>query len=105
MDEAAEQVVRAELERNRIGSRILIRRGLVLLATVPVVVLAAILAAFALGGSFAFAAMAIGGIYALGAGIIGMSSVADGIAHHRRCTAELRGLETARQLPEARLLR
>jgi hypothetical protein len=105
VDEAAELVVRAELERNRVGARMLIRRGLVLLVSVPLVVLTAVLTAFAFGSYGAFAALTIGGVYALGAGIIGMSSVVDGVAHHRRCTQELRGLDATHQLPVARLLR
>jgi hypothetical protein len=105
MDAAAEEVIRAELERTRGEARLSIYRGIAMIAVVPLVVIGAAIAAFALGGFGAFLAFLIAASYTLIGSVAGLASILGGIADHRRCARELRGLDEMRRLPEARLLR
>lgn len=97
--------MRAELARTRGEARVSIYRGVAMIAVVPLVVIGAAIAAFALGGFGAFLAFLVAASYTLVGSIAGIASILGGIADHRRCSRELRGLDELRRLPEARLLR
>jgi hypothetical protein len=104
VDDAVEEVVRAELIRSRDAARRRAVRGGVLVASVPLVVggaLVAVLVGFKIG----FPAMLLAGGWTLFAGLGGTNELVHGISDHRTCARQLRGLDERRQLPEARLLR
>ena len=105
MDAAAEEVVRAELVRSQDEARMSISRGVAMIGIVPLVVIGAVIAGFALGGFGAFLAFLVAAAYTLVGSIAGIASIVGGIADHRRCARELRSLDDIRKLPEARLLR
>jgi hypothetical protein len=104
MDEAAEQVVRAALVRTRQEARLSIHRGVALIAVIPIVLIAALVVAFAVGGLGAFLSILLAGIYMLVGGIGGVAFIVGGLADHRRSTRELRGIDERRQLPAARVV-
>ena len=101
---SGEQLVRAELVRTQQEARTTIHRGVALIAAVPLVVIAGVIAALALGGFPAFMSILLAGTYMLIGGIAGVASIAAGFAEHRRTTRQLRDLDATRQLPEARLI-
>jgi hypothetical protein len=104
MDGAADQVVRAELARLQEEARVSIRRGVVLIAVVPLVLIASVIAALMLGGFGAFLSILLAATYMLIGSIAGMASIAGGVAEHRRSARKLRELDAMRQLPEARVV-
>jgi uncharacterized membrane protein HdeD (DUF308 family) len=101
---AGDHVVRAELVRTQLEARTTIHRGVALIAAVPLVLIAGILAALALGGFSAFMSILLAGTYMLIGGIAGIASIAAGLAEHRRSARQLRELDAARQLPAARIV-
>ena len=104
MDASDEQVVREELVRTQQEARRSIHRGVALMASVPFVLIVAMIAAFGLTGFAGALAVLLGGVYMLVGGIAGLAMSLGGIAEHRRCTRGLRGLDELRKLPEARVV-
>ena len=104
MDEAVEQVIRAELVRTQDDARKSIYRGAALIGVIPVVLVASVVAAFAIGGFGAFLAILLAATYMLIGSIAGVASIIGGFSEHRRSTRKLRELDEGRQLPTARLL-
>jgi phosphate/sulfate permease len=104
MDASSEHLVRAELVRMREEARYVIHRGVALIAVVPLVLIAAVIAAFALGGFGAFMSILLAATYLLVGSIAGIGMIVGGVTDHRRCTRQLRELEAVHQLPEARVI-
>lgn len=104
MDGAGDQLVRTELVRLQEEARVSIRRGVVLIAVVPVVLIASAIAATVVGGFGAFLSLLAAATYMLIGSIAGMASIAGGVAEHRRSARKLRELDARRQLPPARLV-
>jgi hypothetical protein len=104
MDASSEPVGRAELVRTRDEARTEIHRGVALIAAVPLVLIAAVVGAFALGGFGAFMAILLAATYLLVGSIAGIGMIVGGVVDHRRYTRQLRELEAVHQLPEARVV-
>ena len=104
MDAADEQVVRAELVRTQHEARGLLYRGVALMASVPVVLIGAVIAAYLLPGWAGLMAIILAGVYALAGGIAGFAVIVSALADHRQSARQLRGLDDLRKLPEARVV-
>ena len=104
MDEGAEQVVRAALVRTQQEARLSIHRGVALIAVIPLVLITALIVAFAVGGLGAFLSVLLAATYMLVGGIGGVAAIVGGLADHRRAARELRGLDELHKLPEARIV-
>ena len=104
MDDAVEEVVRAELIRSRDHARRRMLRGGILLLSVPLFVVGA-LVAVVLGSKIGFPALLVAGGWSLFAGLGGTAELVHGLSHHRTCAHQLHDLDERRKLPEARLLR
>jgi hypothetical protein len=75
-----------------------------LIALIPIMLLAAILAAIVIGPLGAVMAFIIAAAYALVGSIGGIAAIAAGMTDHRKATKELRAFDAPRQLPMARLV-
>ena len=83
MDEAVEQVIRAELVRTQDEARRSVYRGVALIGIVPIVLIASVLFAFVLGGFGALLSILIAAAYMLIGGIAGTASIIGGVADHQ----------------------
>ena len=85
-------------------ARVTIHRGVVLIALIPAITIASVVAAFVIGPIGALMAILFAVAYALVGGIGGIASIAAGLTDHRRATRELRAIDAPRQLPVARVV-
>jgi hypothetical protein len=100
-----ETLVKAELVRQQQDARGTINRGIVMLAMIPLVILGAIGAAFAIGSTTGTVLALLGAVaYALLGGIGGIAMLASGAVEHRLITKQLREIDQPRQLPAARVI-
>jgi hypothetical protein len=100
-----EEIVRAELLRQKDDARSTIYRGLALIGLVPLVIAAAIIAAFALMSSvYALLVLLVGAAYTLIGGVAGIATMIAGGFEYRRIGKQLHDYDHVRQLPEARLV-
>lgn len=74
------------------------------MASVPIVVIGAVLGAFVLPGWAGFLGVVLAGVYTLVGGIAGFAVIVSGLAEHRQSARQLRGLDDLRKLPEARVV-
>jgi hypothetical protein len=101
---AREQVTRNRLVRAQDNARGTIHRGVLLIAMIPILGVAALLAAFVIGPFGAVMAFIIAVAYGLVGGIGGLAAIAAGLTDHRKATRELRAFDAPRQLPVARVV-
>jgi len=98
-------IVRAELARQQEAARVTINRGIVVLAMVPLVLLAAAFAAIAINSATAVLLAILGaGAYVFVGAIGGIALITSGAIEHRRIAKQLRAIDEPRQLPAARLV-
>jgi hypothetical protein len=99
-----DRATRNRLVRAQDDARGTIHRGVMLIALIPIMLLAAVLAAVVIGPLGAVMAFIIAAAYALVGSIGGIAAIAAGVTDHRKATKELRAFDAPRQLPMARLV-
>jgi len=99
-----DRVTRNRLVRAQDDARVTIHRGVMLIALIPIILIAAVLAAFAIGPLAAVMAFIVAAAYGLVGGVGGLAAIAAGMTDHRKATRELRAFDAPRQLPQARLV-
>jgi predicted Co/Zn/Cd cation transporter (cation efflux family) len=104
-DGMGELELRDELTRQQELARRTINRGIVTLAVIPIVLVAALAFVSAidtLGGLLV--SLALAGLYTLISGLVGLGMITSGGVTLRRLNKELRAIDEPHQLPVARVV-
>jgi hypothetical protein len=100
-----QELVRVELVRRHETARGSIRRGVVLIALVPLALVCGVLGALISPPGVAPVLALLGALaYTVIASIVGIAKLARGTIDYRRAGQQLRELDAQRQLPEARVV-
>ena len=97
--------LRADLVRTRERAGTTCQRGILLVALIPLILGASVIAAFLLGPVAGLLLFLLAGIYTLVGGLAGMGLFVVGIVDRRHSTQELKALDALRMLPAARVVR
>jgi hypothetical protein len=99
------RIVRAELSRQQDEASKKVTRGVVLIAVVPLVILAAVLLASVFEGAFGLVVPLLSAVaYTLIGTVGGVAMIAAGAVESRRIGKQLDDYDNVRQLPAARVV-